>query len=117
MKQRIASIFFLGAVMMCSAVIQAQGVYVIQGPNGPAFSDKPQTGAKEVTLRPLSVVPAIPEPVSYTHLDVYKRQVVDCSANGRTDWMSVNRPWPRPCCARRAPRPQSLQRGRAASCR
>ena len=61
MKQRIAAIFFLGAVMMCSAVIQAQGVYVIQGPNGPAFSDKPQTGAKEVTLRPLSVVPAIPE--------------------------------------------------------
>ena len=40
----------------------AQGVYVTRGENGPVFSDKPQPGAKEVTLKPLTVIPA-PEPV------------------------------------------------------
>ena len=44
------------ALLTLSAVVQAQGVFVTQGENGPVFSDKPQPGAKEVTLRPLSVV-------------------------------------------------------------
>lgn len=47
-----------GAWMLaCSAAAFAQGVYVTQGEKGPVFSDKPQSGAKEVRLRPLSVVP------------------------------------------------------------
>ena len=45
-----------------SALAQAQGVYVTQGENGPVFSDKPQPGAKEVTLKPLNVVPLSKEP-------------------------------------------------------
>ena len=44
------------ALLMQSAVVQAQGVYVTPGPNGPVFSNTPQPGAKEVTLRPLSVI-------------------------------------------------------------
>ncbi len=44
------------ALLTLSAVVQAQGVFVTQGDNGPVFSDKPQPGAKELTLRPLSVV-------------------------------------------------------------
>jgi len=39
------------------ALSHAQGVYVTQGENGPVFSDKPQPGAKEVSLKPLNVVP------------------------------------------------------------
>lgn len=34
----------------------AQGVYVIQGKNGPIFTDQPQPGAKAVALPPLNVV-------------------------------------------------------------
>ena len=44
------------ALMALSAVVLAQGVYVTQGENGPVFSDKPQAGAKELSLRPLTVV-------------------------------------------------------------
>ena len=40
------------------ATVQAQGVYVTRGENGPVFSDKPQTGSKEVNLKPLNVVPS-----------------------------------------------------------
>jgi hypothetical protein len=39
----------------------AQGVYVTPGKNGPVFSDKPQTGAREVTLPPLTVIPPTKE--------------------------------------------------------
>lgn len=35
-----------------------QGVYVTPGENGPLFSDKPRAGARELRLRPLSVIPA-----------------------------------------------------------
>ena len=42
--------------LMFSALVQAQGVYVTPGANGPVFSDKPQSGAKSVTLPPLNVV-------------------------------------------------------------
>ena len=44
------------AALMISALAQAQGVYVTPGANGPVFSDKPQSGAKSVTLQPLNVV-------------------------------------------------------------
>jgi hypothetical protein len=54
MKPIITTVFL--ALMLVCTVSQAQGVYVTQGPNGPVFSDKPQPGGKEVTLRPLSVV-------------------------------------------------------------
>jgi len=48
--------FVATALMAVCAVVQAQGVYITQGENGPVFSDKPQPGAKEMTLRPLTVV-------------------------------------------------------------
>ena len=48
----------LGSVLvLTSTLLSAQGVFVTQGENGPVFSDKPQPGAKEVTLKPLNVVP------------------------------------------------------------
>ena len=43
----------------------AQEVYVIRGKNGPEFSNVPQPGAKEVILRPLTVI-APPNPASPT---------------------------------------------------
>ena len=48
-----------------SPLLFAQGVYVIKGENGPLFTDQPQSGAKEIQLQPLSVVPApaYPRPV------------------------------------------------------
>ena len=49
--------FLLLIFALGSDAVLAQGVYVTKGENGPVFSDKPQSGAKEVTLRPLSVVP------------------------------------------------------------
>ncbi|MBS1230351.1 MAG: hypothetical protein H6R17_3628 [Proteobacteria bacterium] len=49
-------------LLQCSA-LQAQGVYVTPGANGPVFSDKPQSGAREVSLPPLNVV-APPQPVA-----------------------------------------------------
>ena len=48
------------AVCAWSPPSSAQGVYVKQGPNGPVFSDQPAPGAKEVTLKPLNVMPAQP---------------------------------------------------------
>ena len=48
----------VGSVLVLfSTVLYAQGVYMTQGENGPVFSDKPQPGAKELTLKPLNVVP------------------------------------------------------------
>ena len=49
------------AALMFSALAQAQGVYVTPGANGPVFSDKPQSGAKSVTLQPLNVVASPPK--------------------------------------------------------
>ena len=61
MKRRfLLPILFCG-LALSSAMSRAQGVYVTQGENGPVFSDKPQPGAKEVTLKPLNVVP-LPKP-------------------------------------------------------
>ncbi len=54
MKSFVASV--LCALMVFNVAVQAQGVYVSPGENGPVFSDKPQPGARELTLRPLTVV-------------------------------------------------------------
>lgn len=51
----------VSAELFCAAAL-AQSVYVTRGENGPVFSDKPQAGAKEMTLKPLTVVPGAPEP-------------------------------------------------------
>jgi len=46
------------ALSLQGSPANAQGVYVTHGANGPVFSDKPQAGAKEVTLQPLNVMAA-----------------------------------------------------------
>lgn len=57
---------FCCALLLLSATLQAQGVYVTPGANGPVFSDKPQPGAKPVTLQPLNVVAPPPKPKAAT---------------------------------------------------
>lgn len=63
MKFRMAVVLAGCVLAMFANTLSAQGVYVIQGEKGPVFSDKPQPGAKPVTLRPLSVIPAPKETV------------------------------------------------------
>ncbi|MDR2507383.1 MAG: hypothetical protein LBD67_05230 [Candidatus Accumulibacter sp.] len=46
----LALLFLMGDISL------AEGVYVIQGPGGPTFSNVPQPGSKEVDLRPLTVI-------------------------------------------------------------
>ena len=53
----LGAMLWLVGVIIADGVL-AQGVYVTRGANGPVFSDKPNAGAKEMTLRPLTVVPA-----------------------------------------------------------
>ena len=57
MKLRLATVCALFLGFLC-AEVPAQSVYVTRGENGPVFSDKPQAGAKELTLKPLTVIPA-----------------------------------------------------------
>ncbi len=57
MKSLVSRIFVI-FLMIFSCATVAQGVYVTRGENGPVFSDKPQPGAKEMSLKPLTVVPA-----------------------------------------------------------
>ena len=57
MKQRALFRLICCVLTAYGALAQAQGVYMTQGPNGPVFSDKPQPGAKEMSLKPLNVVP------------------------------------------------------------
>lgn len=59
---KAANLFTLIPFALCawSPASLAQGVYVKQGPNGPVFSDQPAPGAKEVTLKPINVMPAPP---------------------------------------------------------
>ena len=61
MKSRMLMALVSCSLAMYGVTLFAQGVYVIQGEKGPVFTDKPQPGAKPVTLRPLSVVPATKE--------------------------------------------------------
>ena len=64
MKFLLVTTFLWCALMFQGNALYAQGIYVTPGANGPSFSDKPQSGAKEVTLRPLTVVPKEPTPSS-----------------------------------------------------
>ena len=59
---KVARLLTMVSLALCvwSSVSLAQGVYVKQGPNGPVFSDQPAAGAKEVTWKPLNVMPAPP---------------------------------------------------------
>ena len=52
-------IIALCTLLLCLTTASAQGVFVTEGENGPVFSNRPQPGAREVTLPPLSVVPAV----------------------------------------------------------
>lgn len=54
------------AACLLGAVAKAQGVYVTPGANGPVFSDKPQSGAKQVPLQPLNVVAPPPKKAAGT---------------------------------------------------
>ena len=56
MNTLITSLVLFSLLMVQSATAVAQGVYVTPGDHGPVFSDKPQSGAKEVTLPPLNIV-------------------------------------------------------------
>lgn len=58
MSFRVFRIGAGGFLIALAVAVNAQGVYVVQGENGPIFSNTPQPGAKEVKLRPLSVIPA-----------------------------------------------------------
>lgn len=58
------ALWILVILLLPGAALQAQGVYVSPGANGPVFSDKPQPGAREVTLPPLNVVAPPPRPVA-----------------------------------------------------
>ena len=58
------TLWILVILLLPGAALQAQGVYVTPGANGPVFSDKPQPGAREVTLPPLNVVAPPPRPVA-----------------------------------------------------
>jgi hypothetical protein len=58
----LPAILLCWSLMFQGAVVHAQGVFVTQGEHGPVFSDKPQSGAKEVILRPLSVIDTPREP-------------------------------------------------------
>lgn len=62
MKPYNAKGILLAALTSTAILAMAQGVYVTPGDQGPVFSDKPQRGAKEVTLPPLTIVPPSKEP-------------------------------------------------------
>ena len=62
MKKRCIVSLSIAWLVAGSSLLFAQGVYVIQGDKGPVFTDQPQAGAKEVKLRPISVVPAVKPP-------------------------------------------------------
>ena len=62
MKRRCIVSLSIAWLTVSSSLLFAQGVYVIQGDKGPVFTDQPQAGAKELKMRPLSVVPAVKPP-------------------------------------------------------
>lgn len=55
----LPKLFAFLALMATGAAALAQGVYMTPGASGPVFSDKPQAGSKEVTLKPLNVIPPV----------------------------------------------------------
>lgn len=62
MRLPIVLTLALLALLAAGTATFAQGVYVTPGKNGPVFSDKPQAGAREVTLPPLTVIQPTKEP-------------------------------------------------------
>ena len=58
------------SLLLVAGLAQGQGVYVIQGKNGPIFTDQPQPGAKPVTLPPLNV--ATPPPAAAASREAIK---------------------------------------------
>ena len=65
-RWRRAALWLALAVLSCVGAVQAQGVYKSQGAQGPVFSDKPQPGAREVSLPPLNVIESPGERASPT---------------------------------------------------
>jgi hypothetical protein len=61
MKTGLKLIALCSVLMLQAGAVQAQGIFVTKGEHGPVFSDKPQSGAKEVTLRPLTVMDSAKE--------------------------------------------------------
>ena len=59
MKPFLSKLFVCFVLMATGAAVLAQGVYVTPGASGPVFSDKPRAGSKEVTLKPLNVIPPV----------------------------------------------------------
>lgn len=62
MKSLIKSCWLLVALAVVATPLLADEIYVIQGKNGPTFTNKPEAGAKPVGLPALSVVPAVAVP-------------------------------------------------------
>lgn len=58
MKHILALLLLCLSLALTSSPLLAQGVFVTRGENGPVFSNKPQPGAKEVVLPPLTVIEA-----------------------------------------------------------
>ncbi len=73
MKSLLATVFLLSALFVQDATLQAQGVFVSPGENGPVYSDKPNSGAREVNLPPLNVVTPPPKPAAASIGDPVKR--------------------------------------------
>ena len=65
-RWRRAALWLALAVLSSVGAVQAQGVYKSQGAQGPVFSDKPQPGAREVSLPPLNVIESPGERASPT---------------------------------------------------
>ena len=65
-RWRRAALWLALAVLSSAGAVQAQGVYKSQGAQGPVFSDKPQPGAREVSLPPLNVIESPGERASPT---------------------------------------------------
>ena len=59
MKPSLSKLFAFLGLIVAGATVFAQAVYVTPGTSGPVFSDKPQAGSKEVTLKPLNVIPPV----------------------------------------------------------
>lgn len=56
MKNTHVYLLLCASLAVTSLSLQAQGVFVTRGANGPVFSNKPQPGAKEMVLPPLTVI-------------------------------------------------------------
>ena len=62
MTSSVSKLMVFVVLAFAGATAVAQGVYMTPGKSGPVFSDKPQAGAREVTLKPLNVVPPVEAP-------------------------------------------------------